>query len=178
MYEKLDSLSYRTMNCLTVCPISEKNLNLQLSREIRWHSDSDKARGLVSATQGFQKRHYLYSVGRRRRLKQIAGSRNVKTAANEAKILVNYANRDRTGEALEGLRAGFREFLFEAAVTGQRDILDRPFISGVALTEKMNEPGVKAIMGRVLNTAQQKKTRCYRARPAKAGASSTREAAT
>lgn len=58
---------------------------------------------------------------------------------SETKRLVNQMAGDETGEALQGLRAGFMEFLFSKARKSARDVQGRRFISGFALKEAAEE---------------------------------------
>ena len=78
-------------------------------------------------------------------------------AGKEARLLIRAASRDETGEALQGLKAGFIEFLHTRSRTNVFDSAGRPVLSGRTITELYNTPSVRAIAARVLTGSEQKR---------------------
>jgi len=66
---------------------------------------------------------------------------DAKKMGNEVQKLINTASKDATGEALDGLKSGFLEYLYSQARTGTRDITGRKFMSGYSLKENLDKMG-------------------------------------
>ena len=76
-------------------------------------------------------------------------------AATEVQKLINAAAKDKTGEAAEGLRSGFVEFLLTGARQKTRDASGRPLVSGFALRDSLNDESIRSIATRVLSPEEQ-----------------------
>ena len=72
-------------------------------------------------------------------------------ASRETQMLLNRAARDLTGEATEGLRAGFVEYLMTGAKTRARDVDGDTFLSGFALREAMQNPSTRLMTARLFS---------------------------
>lgn len=72
-------------------------------------------------------------------------------AAKEAKNLANIVARDKTGEALNGLKSGFLEFVLSGARGKARDINGRQFLSGFAIRDALTNPSTNEIASKILN---------------------------
>jgi hypothetical protein len=70
-------------------------------------------------------------------------------AQRETQLLINRAQRDATGEALEGLKSGFVEYLLAGARSRARDVRGTPFVSGFALRDALAAPGARAAANRM-----------------------------
>lgn len=75
---------------------------------------------------------------------QVLSSRSPKI---ETKKLVNMANKDTTGEALQGLKAAFSDVIYQKSRTGE-------FISGSKLSETLNDPKTIAVMEQLFTPAE------------------------
>lgn len=75
-------------------------------------------------------------------------------AARETQRLLNRARRDGTGEAVEGLKSGFLEFLYSGARENARDIAGERFMSGFALRDTMRDPRVRQAMNRLFTESE------------------------
>ena len=78
-------------------------------------------------------------------------------AAQEVKKLINLVKRDKSGEAMEGLKSGFVSFLMNGAKQGKRDVKGVNFMSGYELRDMMNNPSIKDVMSRVLTVAERER---------------------
>lgn len=78
-------------------------------------------------------------------------------AGRQAQTLLNTVRLDTTGEAFEGLKAAFREFLLGTARTGSRDMRGRPFLSGFGLRDTLNKPAIEAMAGKLLSTDERRR---------------------
>jgi hypothetical protein len=67
----------------------------------------------------------------------------------QTKNLINMAGRDATGEALEGLRSGYIEYIMDTARTAAVDIEGLNMMSGRAIRELMSKPSTKAAMNQL-----------------------------
>lgn len=64
---------------------------------------------------------------------------DAKQMGTETQKLINMASRDATGEALDGLRAGYLEYLYSTSRLGIRDVEGMQFISGFSLKETLEK---------------------------------------
>lgn len=79
-------------------------------------------------------------------------------AGREMQLLINRVVKDKTGEATEGLKSAFVEFLMEGAEEGikkPRDISGRRFVSGVVIREQLDNPSIKEMAKRLLTKEEQ-----------------------
>ena len=76
-------------------------------------------------------------------------------AGREMQLLVNRVARDKTGEALSGLKSGFVSFLMDGATTKTRDVNDLRFLSGLDLQDSLKRPSVKSMVSRLLTKGEQ-----------------------
>ena len=78
-------------------------------------------------------------------------------AGAETQKLLRTVGRDATGEATEGLKAGFRDLLINGARTSSRDINGGRFLSGFALKETLADPSMAAIAKKLFTTDELKR---------------------
>lgn len=111
----------------------------------------ERQRGRVNLTDPkISKATMLLQKGPVETFRQVARLRP-KDAATETQQLINRMKTDTTGEALEGLKSGFAEFLLASAKSSGRDVEELSFISGFKLRDLMQLSGVRAIADRLLS---------------------------
>lgn len=81
---------------------------------------------------------------------------NRSRAGKAIQSIVNMTKRDETGEAFEGLQTAWVDFLLKGAKQGQRDIRERPFVSGAAIRDTIRSPQGREIMKRIFPDGPQR----------------------
>lgn len=76
-------------------------------------------------------------------------------SAREMQLLINRAAKDGTGEAMEGLKSAYVEFLLSGAKGKARDINGLQFLSGYALRDALNDPSIRSMTTRLFSEAEQ-----------------------
>ena len=74
-----------------------------------------------------------------------------KEAAKQMQLLINRVAKDSTGEAKQGLKSGFVEFLLAGARGESRDITGAQFLSGFAMRDALKDPSTKAMVEKLFS---------------------------
>lgn len=93
---------------------------------------------------------FLIEKGPEETFRQI-GKLKPQDAATETQKLINMVSRDQSGEALEGLKSGFVEMLYSQAKTAKRDATGRMLLSGYALRDALETPGIRSAANRLFS---------------------------
>ncbi len=82
-------------------------------------------------------------------------------AEKEMQLLINRVSKDKTGEALEGLKSGFIEYLYSGARGTAIDTEGLAFVSGFKLRATLNEPSTKAMVKKLFTKVEQGRLEIY-----------------
>lgn len=81
-------------------------------------------------------------------------TRSSRNPGTEMQNLINMTKRDATGEATEGLRASFVDWLMARATVPGMDATGQSFISGARLQRALEDPGIKAMTEKLMTPEQ------------------------